>query len=635
MLFLSGIALISWGSKPYARADVAPAGASVDDPAKFAGIFESEKMTLELKPAGEGQLSGKIKLGDKQFPATGRVRDGQLVGQFESGGSKFDFTASVNGTSMRFLTGRSDFNLTRKVNPLDAQAAPNPLDAQAAAPNPLDGATPAKPGRDDGAMPSTPAPGAAAAQATNGVEGATLGAFSVLGSTQTGKTLFLKLPAGQTLEAAITQTADELGKVLDGKPALSGAFAEAKVKSKGGASLTGKLKGADIRGLIFCGTGQNGGSGTVIFAGAAAPKEELATLFNFMPATMKMQTHKFPDGSGSIDLPDGWTTPDQTATYGIGVKGPQGQFVLFNGITSINDPNCRLVRMSQQNYKMSMQNYQTQLRMYQQAVLMHQRFPNTVMPAAPPKPPAAPDADPNVQSPGLIFCQYCDGPEEVLKYLSPVMQAKAQRAGKPYTTLDKVIAVFPGEPSPMMPRSKTGTVYIALTLHDGDTVTHRRALNQITTTPVIDGECWQLCSSNMAAPDETFDRDLPVMSAIINSVNLDMSVVNGRMAADGDALRKQSDIRFQAMIKSGKEFQDRQAEQFADHERQIAAQEKAVHDSASDFIEYIGGVRSVYDNRTGQMGSVDLFRSDAIVDGMNAALNDPGRFVQIPLRYMR
>jgi len=112
----------------------------------------------------------------------------------------------------------------------------------------------------------------------------------------------------------------------------------------------------------------------------------------------------------------------------------------------------------------------------------------------------------------------------------------------------------------------------------------------------------------------------------------DMNVVNGRIAADGDAIRKQSAIRFQAMIKRGQDFQDRQAQQFASFERQIGAQEQARHDAASDFIEYIGGLRNVYDTRTGQMQQVDLFHSDATVSAMNDAVNDPGACVGIPLR---
>lgn len=472
---------------------------------------------------------------------------------------------------------------------------------------------------------SSPAPGGSAQM---------FGAFSVLGSTSTGQTLFMKLPAGQTLEAAITQTADELGKVFDAKPTISGAFANAQGKDKGGATLTAKLKGQEIKGSIFCGTGQNGGSATVILATPDTSKDELAALFSSMPAQLKMTTHKFPDGSGSIDLPDGWKTADQTASFGIGVQGPAGQSLAFSRIMPVNEPNSRIVRMAQQTYQIQLQNYDNQMRQYQQALVMHQQFPNTLMPREPQKP-AAPNPDPNIEFPAFRFCRYCDGAEDVLKFWYPINEQIQKRAGKPYTTLDKIIEVFPADPNPLIPKSKAGLAYIAVTDHDGDKVTHLRALNRIATAPVTEGEVWQLSVSGMRAPDATFDRDLPVMNAIMNSVNLNMDKVNGDIKAAGESARKMGAEMFAVIQKNGRDFQDEQAVSFNRHEMQIAAREKAMHDSSSDYIEYVLGVRSVYDNATGRMHSVDLFNSNAIVDGMNAAANDPNRFVQIPLRYQR
>ena len=90
------------------------------------------------------------------------------------------------------------------------------------------------------------------------------GGFSVLGATQTGQTLFVNLPSAQTLESAITQTAGKLGDLFDGKPALSGGFADSQTKRRGGALLTAKLKGRDIRGWIFCSVANAGVTATVV-----------------------------------------------------------------------------------------------------------------------------------------------------------------------------------------------------------------------------------------------------------------------------------------------------------------------------------------------------------------------------------
>ena len=114
-----------------------------------------------------------------------------------------------------------------------------------------------------------------------------------------------------------------------------------------------------------------------------------------------------------------------------------------------------------------------------------------------------------------------------------------------------------------------------------------------------------------------------------------MDVVNSKIASDGAAIRKIGEDNERELLKRGREFQQAQADQFDRFESQIAAQQQAVHDSSSDMIEYCLGVRDVYDRATGQMSQVDLFNSHGIVQGLNDAALDPGRFVEIPLRYER
>src|SRR5581483_2492809 len=77
----------------------------------------------------------------------------------------------------------------------------------------------------------------------------------------------------------------------------------------------------------------------------------------------------------------------------------------------------------------------------------------------PPAKPEPPDPDPNVQFPGLIFCTYCAGPEEMLKNFFPVSADKLRRAGKPYPTLDKVLAVIPDDPDSAHTGNHNGFAY--------------------------------------------------------------------------------------------------------------------------------------------------------------------------------
>jgi hypothetical protein len=596
---------------------VTPAQGGIVSPpvaTSFAGRFSDGKVTVDLSQSNDGYV-GTVALGDNQFPAKAAAAQQGLTGTFTANGTEFTFTATLDGDKLTFVTGGRTYTLPRTTAPAPVSLTQPP-------------ATPIQP---PATLTQPPAVPVGTAPQSNGEK---FGDFSVLGSTHTGKTLFIKLPTAQTLESAITQTADELGNVCDGKPALTGAFANAQTKTQGGAILTAKLKGADIRGVIFCGVGPEGGSATVIIATADAPKDDVATLFGFMPAPIKLQTHNFPDGSGSVGLPDGWTTPDQSASFGFTAIGPAGQSVGFAHTAVMYYPNSSIVRMAQQTYAIQMQNYNNQERQYQQLVAFYQQHPGGPEPREP-KMPVAPNPDPNIEFPYMNFCRYCDGAEDVLKYWYPISEAKQKRAGKGFSELDKIIEVLPADPNPLIPNSKSGVAYFAISDHVGDNVKHMLVLNRMTTCPVVEGECWQVSFSNMRAPEATFRRDLPLMNAIMNSVKLDMDVVNGQIAAAGAAVRKASADFENQLLRSNREFQQQQEDNFNNFESQIAAQEQAVHDSSSDFIEYVRGVRDVYDTQTGQMESVDLFNSNAIVQGMNDAANDPNRFVQIPLRYER
>jgi hypothetical protein len=588
------VAGAAWTAPPQAaRADPQP-------PAAFAGAFSDGQLRLDLTRAADGGLTGTLTRGVDAYPVTAGPTDRGITGSFVAAGHAYPFTATLTDGRLVLQSGGRTYAL--------APAATNAAVGPAAA-----------------------APAAAVAP----LQAGPFADFQVLGTTATGQTLFVRLPAATTLASALTQAADALAKGLDGKPALSGAFANAKDPRTGGVTLTGRAHGRDVRGLIFCGPAPAGSTATVILAAADAPREDVASLFDLMPAPpARLQTHRFPDGSGSVDLPDGWTAMDSSAAHGIHVRGPAGQAVVFCDIIGVSDPNCRLVRLSHQAYALSLQNYQGQTRQYQRSIDMHRRFPNTPVPTAPTAP-VAPDPDPNVAIKGGIFCPYCDGAAEVLKSFYPISEANQRRAGGPYTVLEKVIAVVPLPADPAQPNAKAGVAYLSLTDHDGPKATRVRALNRIATANIMPGEQWQLMFCNMRAPDATFDVDLPVMAAIMNSVKIDTQVTGGEIAAEGAAARKMGDEMFQQTMQRGRDFQNQQDASFAAHQQQVANQQQAVHDSASDFIEYIGGVRHVYDTQSGRMLNVDLFNANGIVNGLNDAANDPTRFVQVPLRYER
>ena len=352
-----------------------------------------------------------------------------------------------------------------------------------------------------------------------------------------------------------------------------------------------------------------------------------------MPAQAKMQEHVFPDGSGSIDLPPGWTTAQQSASFGVVIKGPAGQLVAIGNSVVVNTPDGLLAGTGQQTYQIAMQTYKMQMQAYQQNVMARRQYPN-ILALQEPKKPVPPD--PARDMPNLVFCRYCSGPDEVLKYFYPAVEARAKRAGGPYTTLDNIIEVVPADPNPLIANDKAGVAYLALTDHDGQNVTRMRALNRIETYPISDGKStWTVVFSIMRAPDATFDRDLPVMNDIMTSLKMNMDVVTRQIEQNGAAVRKMGRDSERQLLKQVREFNQQEAENFNRFESQQRAREQARHDSNSDFIKYVEGVRDVYDTGTGEMLSVALFNVNGIVGGLNTAANDPNRFVQIPLRYER
>jgi hypothetical protein len=153
-----------------------------------------------------------------------------------------------------------------------------------------------------------------------------------------------------------------------------------------------------------------------------------------------------------------------------------------------------------------------------------------------------------------------------------------------------------------------------------------------------------------AAPDATFDHDLPIMMAIVQSekVNQDRAMQvglqqNQQAYQAGQQMLAAQQSQFQAMNNM---YKQNAQTQFDIHEQQ-QAQTQAGYDAhnqqfrddqlqrsrnAADFNESIIGTRTIYDTVTGQSGYANLTDVNGVVDSLNQAALDPNRFVQIPLR---
>ena len=471
------------------------------------------------------------------------------------------------------------------------------------------------------------------------------GDFSVLGATESGKTLFIKQPDAHTAESAVTQAADALAKALDAKLSVGGAFLDSRTNKRGGATFSAKVNGHDLRGWMFFSLNKDAALVSAVYARADAPQTELIALFAALPAGAKMKEHRFADGSGSVDLPPGWTTETQSLGSPLIVKGPDGQTILANSSLTINTPDGRLMQLANQNYEMAVRAHDrlAQMQAQNQANWQQRAANNQRMGFPPPPPlqqfqlpPLPPPPDAERDFPQLIFCRYCPTPDEEMKDLEPVLQARGKRITGIEFKTDRIIESTPVDPNPGIRGAQAAVFYIAGTKTDGPTVTHTRAVRRIECCPVGDGkDLWMVFTNSMGEPEETFDRDRPVMRDIMDSVRMDPEWFAKKQQADSAAILKMGKDFGDMLFRRGQEFNRQQTEHFNHFEAQMNAQYQARHDANSDFIEMIRGVRDVYDTKTGTMHTVDLYNSDAIVKGMNAAVNDPNQYIQIPLRYER
>ena len=151
--------------------------------------------------------------------------------------------------------------------------------------------------------------------------------YTVLSSADGGKAIFAQKPDAGSADAALRATFADMDHLFDARPAISGAFADTKNAHSGGAFFTAKLKGHDVKGSVFVGVGDKGAAVSVVYDRTDAPKGEWDHLVSALPSQMTMHEYKFPDGTGSVELPQGWTTTNQSCVGGVRITGPADQVV--------------------------------------------------------------------------------------------------------------------------------------------------------------------------------------------------------------------------------------------------------------------------------------------------------------------
>jgi hypothetical protein len=80
----------------------------------FAGTYDDGQIKLVLQPATADGYSGAIFMGQQNFRVSAVSQNGRLVGTFESGGQKFEFTGDPDGAGgLKLTTGNTTYALKR------------------------------------------------------------------------------------------------------------------------------------------------------------------------------------------------------------------------------------------------------------------------------------------------------------------------------------------------------------------------------------------------------------------------------------------------------------------------------------------------------------------------------------------
>ncbi len=540
-------------------------------PSPFAGKFTDGKLTIELTAANDG-YGGTLTLGDKKFPAKASATDTKLTGSFKSAGHDFPFSGTIDGDTLSFTSGKTTYTLKRQVeavNPLDGGTPPPPPPPS----NPL------SPGASNTGASDTPAdhPGG---QLPDG--------YKVVTNTDAGQALTTRKTDAKSVSAALSAALPDLSHYFDGKPKFAGAYEDVRDHNSGGASFTAMMHGQPVKGLVSAKMGQSGGATlAVIYAKSTATSSDWNKLTAAAPGSMpqipQLKRYDFPDGTGSIGIPDGWTTQATTCNGQVIIQGPKQQRVSMGLILSAVTPNSTAIRTQQMLAAQARQ-----------------------LGAQPPPPPQ------------MLIAQFGD-PIDVFKTLNPQVNQILRSKNMPPFELDhlKLIKQAP----PILQTGKAQLVSYGLTETENGQKVHRQVLAQIEVDP-ISNESMMFGITGAAAPDATFNNDLPTMLAIISSLKENAAVIQAKTQQKID----QQNQWFAAQQKAHAEITQAYDDYNKSQERNSIIRSR----SNDDFDEVIRGYRTVEDTQTGEHRSVDLGNVDQIVDNLN--YYDPGRYKQIPLR---
>ena len=557
--------------------------------ASMAEKYSDGQLTVELAGTGDS-LTGTFTLNNQQFPVVARSNSANIEGTFTVGSDAFPFTATLDGSTLTLTSGGKTYSLKRISPPA----------------NPLAG----------GLAHDSPADDAPAG-------------YTVVATTNGGKSLVTKKPQANSIKAALEATFPDLAKYFNARPTIGSAYEDVHAHRTGGATFSTTLNGQSVRGIISCKLEDNGGATVAVIYGPAngskadwdkltAPPTPQQTVGGapapIDPAKVlgaSAQEYQFPDGTGSIMLADGWKTQAQSAVTPIFISGPDKQTMWIGSGVNVLTPESPTIRMMQQN--------QAQM----------QRWG-----AKPPPPPM------------MYVAEYTD-PVQALTDITPQMSKMSQAKGGPSVQINKIIS-HKDVPCALRDGKAAVITWEVTRVVDGQNLIYRS--QELLQMSNFGNGSWMMVTTGFSSPVELYDRDAPLVMAMLHSEKINQEAASQRMQqmnqqnmamikqmgdAANESLQRNHEQWQRDQDQRNATYQEQHAAQmdgYARHNQQWANDEWQKSRNAADFVETIKGTRTVYDTATGATGSADLNYVNGVVNSLNEAALDPNRFVQIPLR---
>jgi hypothetical protein len=446
--------------------------------------------------------------------------------------------------------------------------------------------------------------------------------YAILKTTDYGMSITRDFPAQTTARQVVRATVPDLLAYFGEKPKLVGVYLDQKDKKSACVFFSENLGGQPVKGLSVIKVTDDATREWVVFCRADAPRGEAMKLLSLHqpstlptgdgsasaaggsatpanpptndtsathtvadgssaggnaqptpPADIKLQTYNFPDGTGSVGVPDGWTCDSKTIGNCM-VKGPADQTVGLDLSAIVDVPNGQSIRLLQM-------------------------------------------AHGNMAS--ALIAPYSPDPATALKNLIEAVNRIQRARGGPTSKVDEVVNQKALPPNSAMPYAHTAIIELRTTKTTDGVAKKFHSVQQFCVYTFNGGQdSWSYFASQLNAPEETFTHDFPVMNAILISLKENAAAINAKGAAE----QRQAD---QITAQTNRMIAASNA-----NIARMQSQELEADKSFADVDEGIRGYRKVYDTQTGEESDVNLGDVNGVVNALNEA--DPGRYVQVPLR---